>query len=504
MQVTIADFIKKISESPDDSGHLVPVYLKLAPETRSGILKTLFGNLSSETAGFLTSLLSIFNPQIVTTIIGDIDRCGGTKLLVDRMNHCCGKRELSPLLNTLLRYGTFIKSKTISKRVRTWLSRVGPGTRDAIFENVAHVDSSDRTSFFITAAMSDVPDVVNRAKSFIERSDSPRDTVLKFYALTRTTSSLYRWFVGHLGTQPDDHLRQAIRVGATPNDRLTLESAATKLAADSTSPQAGRLARLLKNEIVLLKGGRKILIISNDFRERVALSKNLSSEYNIYEAESESTALKVLQTESPDLIIYSNQAIDPDMSALREIRKSYLKLPIVLTINEALQSKKKLVSSLNINDFLISPWSPGELLRSVENALKAELMKKNLQGRIQKIPRGDYVFKEREFGNACYIIRKGKVSILEHVEGVGEVELAELGPGDIFGEMALIDGTYRSASARAAEDLEVLTILRKDLECLIHQDPKFTIRLIKIFSDRLKHSNKLLESMISKTRKESS
>ena len=89
--------------------------------------------------------------------------------------------------------------------------------------------------------------------------------------------------------------------------------------------------------------------------------------------------------------------------------------------------------------------------------------------------------------------------ISEIVEGIGDILLAELGPGDIFGEMSLIDGTYRSASAIAVEDLELITIQRCDLEHLIYTDHTFAVKLVQMFSKRLKHANQLLESMLATT-----
>jgi NADH dehydrogenase len=63
---------------------------------------------------------------------------------------------------------------------------------------------------------------------------------------------------------------------------------------------------------------------------------------------------------------------------------------------------------------------------------------------------GDYIFRQGDPGTSFYVIEKGEVEVFRRVEGKNSDEvIAVLGPGDFFGEVALIDNQPRSASIRA-------------------------------------------------------
>src|SRR5690348_3191835 len=66
--------------------------------------------------------------------------------------------------------------------------------------------------------------------------------------------------------------------------------------------------------------------------------------------------------------------------------------------------------------------------------------------------RGDTIFHEREKGDALYVVHSGKVRIWVHDEDSKDVTLAELEPGDFFGEMSVLDGGERSANASVTTD----------------------------------------------------
>jgi len=75
----------------------------------------------------------------------------------------------------------------------------------------------------------------------------------------------------------------------------------------------------------------------------------------------------------------------------------------------------------------------------------------------QAFTAGSYIFKEGESGDTAYIIENGTVEITSRI-GDKELPIAELGPGDLFGEMALVDNQLRSAGARAATEVSVVAI----------------------------------------------
>jgi CRP/FNR family cyclic AMP-dependent transcriptional regulator len=96
---------------------------------------------------------------------------------------------------------------------------------------------------------------------------------------------------------------------------------------------------------------------------------------------------------------------------------------------------------------------------------------------------GDVIFGEGDAGDKMFVIRSGEVVI----EKGGKV-IETLSPGSIFGEMALIDGSPRSATARAKTACEVAPITEKSFLFLVHETPFFAIAVMRTLADRLRRS----------------
>ncbi len=99
-------------------------------------------------------------------------------------------------------------------------------------------------------------------------------------------------------------------------------------------------------------------------------------------------------------------------------------------------------------------------------------------------PKDTMIFSEGQPGNELYIIQKGSVKISKIVNDK-EVLLAMLKPGDIFGEMALLDNKARSASADAYEDSELLVVNRANFQQMIQKQPQLITRLTTLLADRI-------------------
>lgn len=80
------------------------------------------------------------------------------------------------------------------------------------------------------------------------------------------------------------------------------------------------------------------------------------------------------------------------------------------------------------------------------------------------------LFRTGDLGDRLYVILKGRVRISRTVPGMGEEALAMLGPGDHFGELALIDSSPRSADAHIHEDCTLLEIRKDALEHMLFID----------------------------------
>ena len=107
--------------------------------------------------------------------------------------------------------------------------------------------------------------------------------------------------------------------------------------------------------------------------------------------------------------------------------------------------------------------------------------------------RGEYMFEAGQPGAAMFVITEGRLSITIDGPDDTEVEVASLGKGDFVGELALLDDSSRSASAKAVEDTRALAFFRTDLNALLQTEPvlgsKIFRKLALLIGTRLKAMN---------------
>jgi CRP/FNR family transcriptional regulator, cyclic AMP receptor protein len=116
------------------------------------------------------------------------------------------------------------------------------------------------------------------------------------------------------------------------------------------------------------------------------------------------------------------------------------------------------------------------------------------------IGEGSTVFVEQMPGESLYLIQEGTIKISKMLaEGV-EKTLVVLGPEDVFGEMAILDGAPRLATARVAETAKLLALKKKDFDQLCDSDPCLGIKLmrniIRLFSQRIRDNNDEYRQML--------
>ncbi|OHD65485.1 MAG: hypothetical protein A2176_13120 [Spirochaetes bacterium RBG_13_51_14] len=111
---------------------------------------------------------------------------------------------------------------------------------------------------------------------------------------------------------------------------------------------------------------------------------------------------------------------------------------------------------------------------------------------------GEYLFEKDQPGTAMFIIKSGLIKIVVPGRDGEETELATLEPEDFVGELALLDDSPRSASAKAAEKTEALAFFREDLGELLETYPVIASKILRdlsiIIGQRLKTSNEQLYS----------
>ncbi len=106
--------------------------------------------------------------------------------------------------------------------------------------------------------------------------------------------------------------------------------------------------------------------------------------------------------------------------------------------------------------------------------------------------KGQVIFRKQEEGSEFYIIQKGKVKIVLPSEEGGEIILAILSEGDFFGELSLIDGEPRSASAVAVEWTRLLTLGRFEFLEFLTDHPDALRHVLGILSRRLRRTDALM------------
>jgi CRP/FNR family cyclic AMP-dependent transcriptional regulator len=94
---------------------------------------------------------------------------------------------------------------------------------------------------------------------------------------------------------------------------------------------------------------------------------------------------------------------------------------------------------------------------------------------------GAIIFSEGDRGDRMYVVLEGQIEI--RVKG----QLVEtLGPGGVFGEMALIDATPRSATAIATCSTRVAPVTERRFQFLVQQTPHFSIQIMRVLAERLR------------------
>lgn len=108
------------------------------------------------------------------------------------------------------------------------------------------------------------------------------------------------------------------------------------------------------------------------------------------------------------------------------------------------------------------------------------------------------LFNKGETGDAMYLIERGRVRISIRDEEHQEITLTELAQGDFFGEMSLIDGRQRSADATVIDDSRLAILPRQAFLSFVRLNPDVALGMLAALSDRLRRTDELLRSRVSR------
>lgn len=110
-------------------------------------------------------------------------------------------------------------------------------------------------------------------------------------------------------------------------------------------------------------------------------------------------------------------------------------------------------------------------------------------------PAGAVLFEENDPGSRMYVIRRGRVRIYRKAAD-SEMVLAILGPGEFFGEMALLEGLPRSANAQAIEELELIEVDAETFEHMIRLNSEIAVRMMRRLASRVRELDARLQNVL--------
>jgi len=114
--------------------------------------------------------------------------------------------------------------------------------------------------------------------------------------------------------------------------------------------------------------------------------------------------------------------------------------------------------------------------------------------RQREFPAGGRIFRRGDPGAALFVIARGAVEISVETTTGKKVVLGQLGHGDFFGELSLLDGRERTADALALEPTGAMEIDRQALEGLFRKHPGAALDVLTVIGKRLREADRLLQS----------
>jgi CRP/FNR family transcriptional regulator, cyclic AMP receptor protein len=116
----------------------------------------------------------------------------------------------------------------------------------------------------------------------------------------------------------------------------------------------------------------------------------------------------------------------------------------------------------------------------------------------REIKAGTILFHAGDKGDSMYLLESGRVRIAVLDEDKRDVVLAELAQGDFFGEMAIIDGKQRSATATVIEEARLSVLSREDFLRFINENPGVALEMLSATFQRLRHTDRMLQQRVSR------
>jgi CRP/FNR family cyclic AMP-dependent transcriptional regulator len=109
---------------------------------------------------------------------------------------------------------------------------------------------------------------------------------------------------------------------------------------------------------------------------------------------------------------------------------------------------------------------------------------------------GDVLFRKGDGGDALFAVRRGQIRIETAASNGGRLTLNFFAAGDLFGEIAVLDGQSRTADATAFEPSELFVVRREDLLSHLEREPRVAIKLIELLCARIRWMSARMEEAV--------
>lgn len=117
------------------------------------------------------------------------------------------------------------------------------------------------------------------------------------------------------------------------------------------------------------------------------------------------------------------------------------------------------------------------------------------RGRMRAYPAGTTIFSEGERGDSLHVVVEGRVRITVTSGSGDEATVAMVGPGDCFGELSLLDGRPRSASAVASTNTKTFVVTREAFTAWVNERPAAALAILETLSLRLRRTDEALADL---------
>ena len=116
--------------------------------------------------------------------------------------------------------------------------------------------------------------------------------------------------------------------------------------------------------------------------------------------------------------------------------------------------------------------------------------------RVARYPRRAVLFRKGDPGANMMVVLRGRVKVCTHSEDGKELVLNLFSPGEVFGEIALLDGADRTADAVTLDDCELLVLERRDFIPFLRSHPDAALKLLEVLCQKLRQTSQLLEEAL--------